>query len=570
MDATVRRSQVVTTYGVGAMIATRDESVMVAGLDFWPVTVPDLQEPRLERRLQVSGFVQPPAGDDAPSLPVVRFPLYQNCPECHTLGRHWELADGVGTTCRDCASNLVPSRFVVACGHGHIDDFPYMQWVHVGTEWDKSCKLKITTSGVSASLRDVVISCSCGVPARSLDGAFNANEIARVASCRGNRPWLKDKVDCSQPLRTLQRGASNVWFGHLVSALSIPPWSDAAFNAINRFWGMLRHIHDPAQIRGMLEGMGGAAVLGASVDEVVHAIVARKQEEEGSASGDETQFRRQEHDAIRVGRAETGEDDQFVARGGTVPSELEDFVQEVVMVDRLREVRVLDGFTRLLPSGLDEADEDRTAPIAKTSLSWLPAMEVRGEGLFINLATPELERWEQQDAVIARAGILRDRHAARELRGDVQASWVSPRFVLVHTLAHALIDAFSLDAGYPAASLRERLYVADDMAALLVYTATSDSAGSLGGIVAQGEVGALRRVFLDAVRRNAWCSADPVCIESEAQGVGGMNLAACHSCSLLPETSCEFRNVLLDRALLVGTQDQPNLGYFNRLVDPHG
>ena len=570
MDATVRRSQVVTTYGVGAMIATRDESVMVAGLDFWPVTVPDLQEPRLERRLQVSGFVQPPAGEDAPGLPVVRFPLFHNCPECHTLGRHWELADGNETTCRTCASNLVPSRFVVACSNGHIDDFPYMQWVHAGTSWEKSCKLKITTSGVSASLRDVVISCSCNVPPRSLDGAFNKNEIAKVASCRGKRPWLKDDVDCSQPLRTLQRGASNVWFGRVISALSIPPWSDAAFDAINRFWGMLRHVHDPAQIRSMLEGMGGAAVLGTSVDEVVHAILARKQEEEGTASGDETQFRRQEHDAIRVGRAETGADDQFVARGGKVPPELGDFVQEVVMVDRLREVRVLDGFTRLLPPGLDDAGEDRTAPIAKSNLGWLPAMEVRGEGLFINLATSELERWEGQGDVIVRASVLRDRHAARELGGDPAESWVSPRFVLVHTLAHALIDAFSLDAGYPAASLRERLFVADDMAALLVYTATSDSAGSLGGIVAQGEPAALRRVFLDAIRRHAWCSTDPVCIESEGQGVGGMNLAACHSCSLLPETSCEQRNVLLDRALLVGTQDNPALGYFSSLVSSHG
>jgi len=570
MDATVRRSQAVTTYGVGAMIATRDESVMVAGIDFWPVTVPDLQEPRLERRLQVSGFVQPPAGDDAPGLPVVRFPLYQSCPECHTLGRHWELADGTGTTCRECASNLVPSRFVVACAHGHIDDFPFMQWVHAGAEWSKSCTLKITTSGVSASLRDVVISCSCGVPDRSLDGAFSANEIAKVASCRGNRPWLKDKVDCGQPLRTLQRGASNVWFGHLVSALSIPPWSDAAFNAINRFWGMLRHIHDPAQIRAMLEGMGGSAVLGASVDEVVHAILARKQEEEGAISGDETHFRRQEHDAVRVGRAETGQDDQFVARRGEVPLELDAYVDEIVMVDRLREVRVLDGFTRLLPPDLDDAEDDRTAPIAKASLNWLPAIEVRGEGLFINLATPELERWEAQDDVLARAAILRDRHVARDLGGDMSAAWVTPRFLLVHTLAHALIDAFSLDAGYPAASLRERLYVADDMAALLVYTATSDSAGSLGGVVAQGEPAALRRVFFDAIRRHAWCSADPVCIESEAQGVGGMNLAACHSCSLLPETSCEFRNVLLDRALLIGTQDNSGLGYFSGLVAAHG
>jgi hypothetical protein len=385
-----------------------------------------------------------------------------------------------------------------------------------------------------------------------------------VASCRGKRPWLKDREECGGALRTVQRGASNVWFGRLVSALSIPPWSDAAFNAINRFWTVLRGLHDPVQIRGLLEGMGGEAVLGTSVDEVVHAIMARKQEEEGRASGDETDFRRQEYDAIRVGRKETGSDDQFVARRGDVPDAIADWVAEVVLVDRLREVRVLDTFTRLLPPGAD--DDERLAPLSLSTPDWLPGIEVRGEGLFIDLSTEALRRWEQDPPVVQHAGRLRARHAAREFAGDESRSWVTPRFLLLHTLSHALIDAFSLDAGYPAASLRERLYVSDDMAGLLVYTATSDSAGSLGGIVAQGEASSLSRIFIEAVRRHAWCSADPVCIESEAQGVGGMNGAACHACSLLPETSCEHRNVLLDRGLLVGTPENPELGYFRGLV----
>ncbi len=571
MDATVRRAQVITTYGIGAMIATRDESVMLAGLDFWPVTIPDLNEPRLERRLGVAGFVLPPGGEDAPSLPVVRFPIYHHCPSCHRLGRHWELADGDSSSCRDCEVGLVPSRFVVACGRGHIDDFPYMQWVHGHAEWDKTHKLRLTTSGVSAALRDVVISCeTCDAPDRSLEDAFKKGELANLVTCWGKRPWLKDEEECGTMLRTLQRGASNVWFGHVVTALSIPPWSDAAFDAINRFWPMLRTVHEPDQVRTILEGMGGQAVLGTDVDEVIHAVMARKREEEGDAAGDENEFRRQEHDAIRAGRAETGADDQFVARPGEVPASLARTVPEMVIVDRLREVRVLDGFTRLLPPGLDNEGEQEIAPISKGDMSWLPGIEVRGEGLFLNLVGEHLDDWEQRDDVRRRAAVLRTRHVAREHAGDESRSPVSPRFLLVHTLAHALIDAFSLDAGYPAASLRERLYVDGDMAGLLIYTATSDSAGSLGGIVAQGAPENFERVLLDALRRMAWCSADPVCIESEAQGVGGLNLAACHCCALLPETSCEHRNVLLDRGILVGIPEAPELGYFNSLVSAHG
>jgi hypothetical protein len=134
--------------------------------------------------------------------------------------------------------------------------------------------------------------------------------------------------------------------------------------------------------------------------------------------------------------------------------------------------------------------------------------------------------------------------------------------VLLHTLAHVLINEWSLEAGYPAAALRERLYAADGMAGVLVYTATSDSAGSLGGLVAQGEPDHLDRTIRSAVHRAEWCSSDPLCVESEASGTGGTNLAACHACVMLPETSCEHNNILLDRALLVGTPEDPHSGFF--------
>jgi hypothetical protein len=139
--------------------------------------------------------------------------------------------------------------------------------------------------------------------------------------------------------------------------------------------------------------------------------------------------------------------------------------------------------------------------------------------------------------------------------------------VLLHTLAHVLINEWSLDAGYPTAALRERLYSDEEMAGLLIYTATSDSAGSLGGLVAQGEPERLAGTIRSAIRRSSWCSADPLCIESEASGTGGINLAACHACVMLPETSCEHNNILLDRALLVGTPEDPHLGFFTQILE---
>src|SRR5689334_2488646 len=124
----VRRSQLITTYGVGAIVAVEDESFMVAGIDRWPVGSPDLHEPRLERELGVQGFAAPPATDDDTDIPVIRFPKMMSCPSCKRLASQRHFTGFGGTTCNDCEVALVPSRFIVVCERGHIDDFPYFHW----------------------------------------------------------------------------------------------------------------------------------------------------------------------------------------------------------------------------------------------------------------------------------------------------------------------------------------------------------------------------------------------------------------------------------------------------------
>ncbi|MGX1270221.1 hypothetical protein RKD18_003415 [Streptomyces phaeoluteigriseus] len=240
-----------------------------------------------------------------------------------------------------------------------------------------------------------------------------------------------------------------------------------------------------------------------------------------------------------------------------------------MLVKKLREVRALKAFTRLADP--DSTIESKDMPLSDSSLHWLPAMQVRGEGVFLRLDEDRLGAWEKATAVAVRTERMRTAHQRMldQRAGDgnqAVPSPVTPRMVLLHTLAHVLIDEWSLEAGYPSASLRERLYAADDMAGVLIYTATSDSAGSLGGLVAQGEPKVLDRAVRSAVRRAEWCSSDPLCMETGVSGVGGANLAACHACVMLPETSCEHNNILLDRALLVGTPEEPDLGFFAEIV----
>ncbi|MCX5405555.1 DUF1998 domain-containing protein [Streptomyces sp. NBC_00335] len=592
----VRRAQVITTYGVGSLIAVDHESFIVSGLDeaeqSWNRDEsPRIHERRLARVLDVDSFRLPPASDDTSKdgLRVRRFPLMHFCPECNDLQRHRDFNPPAGrSVCGTCEVDLVPSRFVVACEAGHLGEFPYRQWLHRSTDRGAAraaqCggKLKMRTSGRTSSLRSILVSCTCGqVPEVSMEGSFRRNALKDLGlRCQGTRPWLGASAptqECGLVLRTLQRGSSALWQPVLKSALSIPPWSDGRSDPLAEHWAALREYDTREQVEIYLKGAfkGKCPV---PLDDVMTLLDAEREED---PDGDSTPtfdhrylaLRNKEYERLRAGNEESdhSHDEQFVCeaplgdQSGLDPLG----VTGPMLVKKLREVRALKAFTRLVDA--ESTTDSVEMPLSERPLRWLPAMEVRGEGVFFRLDEDRLGVWEKSVAVAARVEQMRTAHQrVLAQRADDPSSVVpspaTPRMVLLHTLAHVLINEWSLDAGYPAAALRERLYAADDMAGVLVYTATSDSAGSLGGLVAQGEPETLGRTVRSAVRRAEWCSSDPLCMETEASGAGGINLAACHACVMLPETSCEHNNILLDRALLVGTPHDPRLGYFEGIL----
>lgn len=572
VKGSVRTSQLVNTYGVGAMIAAKNESFIVAGIDRWDRNDEfELHEPRLEKILGVQAFMRPPSTGEPDSwdVPVRRFPKYHSCPSCHRLNdiSYFKAPFGqCNCTLCDDEPELVPSRFVIACENGHLDDFPYYVWVHAEMDHppgDKS-KLSLVTKGQSAGLRDVLIRCSCGAE-RSMDGAFGKSAMKGVKRCSGTRPWLGkgQNEDCDKTPVTLQRGASNVWFSQTVSAISIPPWSDSAFKVLNRYWRVLKAIPEVA-LEATIEELGIADV-DHSVEELLGAARHRKAQEAGDV--DDNDIKTQEYEALMKGATEQAEN-QFVCIPASDPGELAlEWIPVVKQVTRLREVRVLTGFSRLLPphGSIDGEGESNVVRLPGHENGWLPAIEVMGEGVFLELGSDRLRAWESRDDVKARVARLASRYNESAMGWDPDLV-LNPRFVLLHSLSHALIDQWALESGYGAAALTERLYVSDQRAGLLIYTATSDSAGSLGGVVAMTDEKRLDSSLVEAIKRASWCSADPLCIETATQGADALNLAACHACSLLPETSCEHRNQLLDRALLVGTPDDPDLGFFAELI----
>ncbi|NDZ72150.1 DUF1998 domain-containing protein [Streptomyces sp. SID10362] len=591
----VRRSQMVTTYGVGAMIAVDNESFIVAGLDSWDISdAPEVLERRLARLLKVRSFRQPPAPDPdraTDGVRVRRFPNMYSCPKCATLQSFHKFNSAPRTArCGQCEEDLVPSRFVLACNNGHISDFPYWRWVHRGSgHIGGLCggALSLGTNGSTASLRSIVVSCSCGVPDVSMEGAFRSRVLKDLGiRCEGGRPWLKDAPveGCDQMPRAMQRGSSAVWHPLVASALSIPPWGEGLHKLVEKH-KLLGASEDV--VRWFAKNHGALLKSVDATAEDLIQLVRAIEEDDPQADQDDTPgpkarsaLRQEEYTRLVRGNPEqyTAEWQPFVCEKPLgSPSVLKPLgLRDTMLVKRLREVRALASFMRGdLPSEADPAH--RMAPLTLSEdVDWLPAVEVLGEGVFVRLNEDRLRSWETDPTVIARAQRIRDNHLMllrRRASGSKTAeqpqenehaidSPVTPRYLMLHTLAHILINEWSLDGGYPASALRERLYCDDDMAGLLLYTATSDSAGSLGGIVAQGEPERLAHSLQAAIARTAWCSNDPLCMESEAAGVDNVNLAACHACVLLPETSCETNNSFLDRALLIGTPTGTVSGYF--------
>lgn len=570
----VRRSQLITTYGVGSIVAVEDESFMVAGLDAWPEPASGRRavfEPRMNidgKRLCLPPAGSPTYGSNASrDIPVVRFPEWHYCSvkDCRRLDPYGYICSEGKNRCRHCGGALVPSRFIAVCPQGHIEDFPYWQWAHKGVETEKGakrCEMRLVPNGRSGSLGGIDVVCdSCGVR-RSLEGAFSKEALVGIRSCSGSRPWLIGAADeeCGGILRTTQRGASNVWFPAVSSALSIPPWSEGIQALINDNWNTLKDLHtfpDESTRQQIVRNILNNSQASYSTSQVTGAVSERLRASSDLGEGP-SDIREAEFGALRDGR-EGDSTSSFVAQVEKVPRSLERFFTTMTLVTRLREVRVLRGFTRLLPES-----ETGLADLALEA-DWLPAIAVHGEGLFLQFRDEALSEWEILPRVRERAQELQRRWAdSFYASGDEEAP--TARFLLAHVFAHALINQFSLSGGYPAASIRERIYDQNEGTGILIYAAGSDSAGSLGGLVAQARTDNLEINVKEALGRYRWCSSDPVCAETTSQGVDGLNMAACHACALLPETSCEKQNTLLDRQMLVGSVNDVEDGFFAPLI----
>jgi hypothetical protein len=618
----LRRTQGVVPFGVGAVVDFKEDSLMAAGLDVWPteqasgearaalLAACQVIDSRLSDRLTgelgrpIRYFLSPseaqerasvgvaPRIDRAP-MPFVRFPNWYFCPRCRVLkyvpwnaqsggetlkcdnpGRR---VDGKGEPCGKLPARrrpaLAPVRFVAACESGHIMDFPWHAWAHKDT--GKSCNSENSLylySTPAAGLAGVRVMCTTCNVSNSMAGAFRENALAEVfgVRCPGHRPWLGPDAheDCTKIPQTIQRGASNAYFARVVSSILIPPYSAKIRQLLDQpdTWEEITSttvdgVIPEAFLRRKAKTLG---VDGDSFVQAVNERLGTPDERVPTAEGD-AQYRYDEYKAYlgpRPPRDERHDFDTDARDSSDYGDVFAQLFERVVLVPKLRETRVLTGFSRLIPP---DALDGRPAELSRQPKSWLPGFSVRGEGIFLQFRSGALERWSQNEYTSLRAQTIAERSRQVRVERGQAPKHVSAASLLIHTFSHLLIRQLAFECGYDSASLRERLYVSDDsqtlMAGLLIYTASGDSEGTLGGLVRQGEPERLRGTVRSAVKNALICSSDPLCIESTGQGLFSLNLSACHSCSLLPETSCEESNLLLDRALVVGTPYNPKMGF---------
>ncbi len=603
----IRRSQAISTFGIGSIVDFRWESVMTVGLDLWPEdpdAYEEVHEPALEAALGVEYFRAPVGAENTFAVPATRFPSYLECTKCHRIGRVNEVFTVRGSTgpqCADCGSHAAPVRLIVACYpkdasssaadilRAHVDDFPWIWWVHSqpdsgGSDRAKSkgaCErpaLVLESQGKSSGLGDIRVRCkndTCRAN-RSLANAFRPGALSGLV-CSRRRPWLQDvdPAPCKNELRVLQRGASNVYFPVVASALSIPPWVGRAYEALDRNWNVFsRYVlpEDTDALKTLLRRMALPSLTGLTDDQLIEAIRQRQDASTRRGHLTEEEARRSEYETIKLGfppatGAPAKKGQYFECEVIDPPEGTKGYLSMVSLLHRLREVRALRGFTRIDPPAPGDRYGIDVASIAATrGIKWLPGYEVRGEGVFLEIDASAVDRWARKEVVLERSSTLDGRY--RDLcrkRGWTKNRVISPRLLAVHTLAHLLIRQLSLEAGYSTASLRERLYVSEGpkpMSGLLIYTASADSDGSLGGLVRQGDPARLKPILDDALENARTCSSDPLCAEGRGQESDALSLASCHACALLPETSCEESNRFLDRAALVGIHGEGELGLF--------
>lgn len=608
-DITQSFSQLLLTYGPGAMLDLPDHAVVVSGLQGWrdPRGLTPLREDRLVPLLRqhlagklspsFSGLRQPPEHDEerhddrAPGVEVLLFPTWFTASDGKTAAagedgerngtekrrrmvRFSELsvtaAGKLSYVGEDGRVGVNPIRFVAACARGHLQDVEWRHLLH--RNGDRTCRKPLfwVERGVSSDPADLSVRCGCGAFVTIAD----CYKPKFLPGCSCESPWLQPQrlaeEVCQSDLKLLPRSATNTYFTQTITIISLTSEDSQVREAVREHRATIDSVRALPNFIVILRSLPQTReALSPFADDEIERAIADEASGESTASANP---RIAEFDLLASGKPQIGDDrpGSFLfaetldrTRLALAPpwSEL---LQNVVRVQRLREVTCLYGFTRLEPpptSAESELDEIKLsvdgADLAR-NVEWLPALEQFGEGMFIHLAPEPLKSWTERPEVAERAQVLKEGEARDARRFGRPPRHMGIIYWALHSLSHALLAELALECGYPLSSLKERIYASGfgqpDRFGILVYTSTAGGQGTLGGL--SGMADQVPQLLARAVNKLGLCSNDPVCAEHRPESEFDdrpLHGAACHACLLIPETSCEARNTRLDRTLLVRT-----------------
>ena len=610
----IRQSQVITTFGPGAMVDLPTHSILIGGLEHWRGERKRIHEERLERYLATAlqmeslAMYAPPVDEQGThdryaGIRNFVFPIWfvaqvtdedlreMGVDTQHRQGRirplvPWrQLIKGKFLTAGKKKRDVVPVRFVQACANGHISDIDWVRFVHDGRRCPTpvgTAMLWLEEGGSGGDLSQIVISCDGGCGSRRALSDAKLPKSKVLGRCEGHRPWLGSEAReaCishreeggAEYNRLLVRSASNAYFSQLIRVISIPEAEEELRDAVDRvFEDFLQYAEDVSDLRRERKKQKVAVALEGFSDDAIWKELMRRRSGEGAAN---KTIKQVELESLLSSPVSVGEDrpeGDFYARSRLIerlPPLLQGKLESVVLVHRLREVIAQVGFTRFEASTAN-ADGELDLHVGRASLAremtWVPAVENRGEGIFLSFSTKAIRAWLERPAVRARGEQLVEGFSlwAAE-RGVPEESFLGLPYLMLHSLSHLLITAVSLDCGYASSSICERIYAGDYGYGILLYTGASGSEGTLGGLVQVGNQ--IEHHLMAALEMGRLCSNDPVCAQHQPhdrQTESFLQGAACHGCLLISETSCERHNTFLDRALVVETVERLGASFFS-------
>ena len=569
----IRKTQLITTFGVGSIVDFKDDTVIIASTDDWDYNPNDIEEvesrkifnENLSVITDAEYFLMPRTTQSTNSFSKGKnitsyvFPEKLHCSRCGNIYDFRELDVKDRHRCPQCKNNLNASRFIVVCTHGHMDDFPYDWWVHGGKPCPsgvKSPRIKMVNIYNRTDIDSLRLECTECKTTRSMVQVFSDNALSEFP-CTCKHPHFKDpyarvQYGCHDKMRARLRSASGVYFPITKAALLIPPWSKKVVNCIQKNYSILKNVEEDKLVFTIRQVIHDQNI---TDDEIMRSWRAVKISMEQKRKRSELSVYEDEYSILS--KNENENEDNFSSYTATIPQKYKSYFEQIAVVDRLTVTQAFTGFTRIT------RNESNSVAISQYPKPWLPAVELTGEGIFIRFNKDKIAEWRN-----SHSSRYKRMKKAMEDSKFINESF-SETYVMLHTFAHLFIREISNVCGYSAASIREKIYseINDKnevkMCGVLIYVSSSDSDSSLGGLISVADnEDVFERIMDSMLERASWCSGDPLCISATKQGYKNLNYSACHDCTLLPETSCESFNCFLDRASIVGLPDNPDLGFF--------